>query len=235
MRGDDSGLPLRAPGRLSGRPAPRETTGGWESLVRVMIDTPPAASGNGAVHTGTGTGTGTGAYVPIGRAAALLGLSGDVLRKRAASGSVRARKVDNRWWVWVDGATPTVEVSQPEGPATPPVPVPEPDALAPEPEPATRPPEAADPPGAPAPPGREEWRQLLGLVEKLQEENRNLAGQLGFVQAQRQALEERVKLLEAPPPEPEPEPVDVPPEPEPESLEGASRPWWGRALAWLRG
>jgi hypothetical protein len=198
-----------------------------------MIDSPPAASGSGAAsgaasgngvalpppapeaepQAGTGTG---GAYVPIGRAAALLGLSGDVLRKRAAAGSVQARKVDSRWWIWIDGAAPTADVGGP--PAAP-----LPEAVGPAPEAAGELPEAA-----PAPPGREEWRQLLGLVEKLQEENRNLAGQLGFVQAQRQVLEERVKLLEAPP-EPEPAPAS---EPEPEA---APRSWWHRALAWLRG
>jgi hypothetical protein len=205
-----------------------------------MADAPPAASGTGAVHTGTGavhTGTGTGgAYVPIGRAAALLGLSGDVLRKRAASGSVRARKVDSRWWIWIDGAAPTAHVGRAEDPATAPLP----EAAPPAPEPDAPAPEAAESPpeGAPAPPGREEWRQLLGLVEKLQEENRNLAGQLGFVQAQRLALEERVKLLEAPPPEPEPEAAESPPEaasPEPAPADTAPRGWWHRWWGWLRG
>lgn len=70
-------------------------------------------------------------------------------------------------------------------------------------------------------PGREEWRQLVGLVEKPQEENRDLARQLGFVQAQRQMLKARVKPLEAPEPEPEAnEPEPEPPRPE------APRSWW---------
>jgi len=192
----------------------------------------PTASGNGALHTGTGTGTPppTGAYVPIGRAAALLGLSGDVLRKRAAAGSVRARKVDSRWWIWIDGATAEADVDGPPAAPLPEVAKPAPEAAAPLPEAATAAPEAA-----PAPPGREEWRQLVGLVEKLQEENRNLAGQLGFVQAQRQLLEERVRLLEAPPP-PEPEPEAEPAAaPEPEPPEAAPRSWWARVLVWLRG
>jgi hypothetical protein len=189
----------------------------------------PSASGNGVLHTGTGTGTG-GAYVPIGRAAALLGLSGDVLRKRAAAGSVRARKVDSRWWIWIDGATPEAGVDQPSAAPPPEAAGPAPEPAAPLPEPASVPPEAA-----PAPPGREEWRQLVGLVEKLQEENRNLAGQLGFVQAQRQVLEERVRLLEAPPP-PEPEPEAEPrAAPDPEPPEAAPRSWWPRLLTWLRG
>jgi hypothetical protein len=72
---------------------------------------------------------------------------------------------------------------------------------------------------------------LVALVRHLQEENRNLAGQLGFVQAQLQQAHETIRMLQAPPPEP-PEPetgddtmVDAvatikepPPEP--------ARPWW---------
>jgi hypothetical protein len=42
---------------------------------------------------------------------------------------------------------------------------------------------------------------LVGLVRQLQEENRNLAGQLGFVQAQLQQARETIRLLQAPPPE----------------------------------
>src|SRR5262245_43140406 len=120
-----------------------------------MIDVPPAASGtdagtapasgNGALHAGTGTG---GAYVPIGRAAALRDLSCDRLRKRPAAGSVRARKVDSRWWIWVDGAAPSADVD--DLAAAPP-----PEAAGPAPEPNPPVPEAAGTPpeAAPAPPG----------------------------------------------------------------------------------
>jgi hypothetical protein len=39
-------------------------------------------------------------------------------------------------------------------------------------------------------------------VAHLHEENRQLAGQLGFVQAERQQLQEQMKLLQAPPEKP---------------------------------
>lgn len=40
---------------------------------------------------------------------------------------------------------------------------------------------------------------LVGLLRQVQEENRNLAGQLGFVQAQLQQAKETIRLLQAPP------------------------------------
>jgi excisionase family DNA binding protein len=40
---------------------------------------------------------------------------------------------------------------------------------------------------------------LVGLLRQVQEENRNLAGQLGFVQAQLQQARETIRLLQAPP------------------------------------
>jgi excisionase family DNA binding protein len=40
---------------------------------------------------------------------------------------------------------------------------------------------------------------LAGLLRQVQEENRNLAGQLGFVQAQLQQAKETIRLLQAPP------------------------------------
>jgi hypothetical protein len=40
---------------------------------------------------------------------------------------------------------------------------------------------------------------LVGLLRQVQEENRTLAGQLGFVQAQLQQAKETIRLLQAPP------------------------------------
>ena len=63
-------------------------------------------------------------------------------------------------------------------------------------------PEAPDVPDVPdgqERPDAEAWMRLLAMVETLQERNQVLAGQVGFLQAQRQMLEERVKLLQAPP------------------------------------
>jgi hypothetical protein len=40
--------------------------------------------------------------------------------------------------------------------------------------------------------------ELVHLVSRLQEENRQLAGQVGFLEARRQTLEEQLRLLAAP-------------------------------------
>jgi hypothetical protein len=72
---------------------------------------------------------------------------------------------------------------------------------------------------------------LVGLIRHLQEENRNLAGQLGFVQAQLQQGHETIRMVQAPPPEP-PESGDsdemvvdtvaiIK-----ESMPAQGRPWW---------
>jgi excisionase family DNA binding protein len=62
------------------------------------------------------------------------------------------------------------------------------------------------------PPTHVDPAPLVQLVEKLHAENTNLAGQLGFVQAQLLEATERIKLLEGPK------------EPEPRV------PWWRRLL-----
>lgn len=71
------------------------------------------------------------------------------------------------------------------------------------------------------------------LVEKLQEENRNLAGQLGFREAQLQQAHERIRLLEpGPVPTATASPGEEPDRPEePEAAESGepertARPWW---------
>lgn len=74
------------------------------------------------------------------------------------------------------------------------------------------------------------------LVEKLQEENRNLAGQLGFREAQLQQAHERIRLLEAGPvptatgsPGEEPDRPDRPEKPEAAESgepERTAHPWW---------
>jgi len=63
--------------------------------------------------------------------------------------------------------------------------------------------------------------RAMTLVEKLQEENRNLAGQLGFREAQLQTANDTIRRLQAPPPEPVQRPPVAPPEP-PER----PRRWW---------
>jgi len=64
----------------------------------------------------------------------------------------------------------------------------------------------------------------LRLVEKLQEENRNLAGQVGYYQAQVEQLREQLAL-----PAPQPEPVATESTPAVEATPApATRPWWRR-------
>jgi hypothetical protein len=71
--------------------------------------------------------------------------------------------------------------------------------------------------------------EALRLVEKLQEENRNLAGQVGYYQAQIEQLRDMIKMLEAP--------KERPPSPSPdeEELEEPPSGWWGRVLARIYG
>ena len=69
-------------------------------------------------------------------------------------------------------------------------------------------------------------------MEKLQEENRNLAGQLGFREAQLQHAHERIRLLEdgpahaAAPPGGEPEKPEEPEPLETGAAQSRVRPWW---------
>ena len=109
----------------------------------------------------------------------------------------------------------------------------------------------SDLPGV-APMGAEELRQdaqgpamveLIRVVERLQEENRNLAGQLGYYQAKLQQAEETIRALAAPRESPVDAPESRPGGPEraesgrmvPESTPAPSGPWWRRAPAALLG
>ena len=124
-----------------------------------------------------------------------MGVGSDAVRKRIAAGTVRARKRGSRWEVWLP-----LEEAPAAGDDTLPSPA---AGRSGDPEgPALRNSGRQDAPSGSPETGDGELAKLgAGLVaflEKLQEENRNLAGQVGFLQAQRQLLEERVRLLEAP-------------------------------------
>ena len=71
------------------------------------------------------------------------------------------------------------------------------------------------PAGTPAP----ELMKALEMVDRLQQDNQQLAGQVGFLQAKLQDAEEQIRLLTAPQGEPAPEAEPVKP-----------RPWWRRLL-----
>ena len=62
---------------------------------------------------------------------------------------------------------------------------------------------------------------LVQLVDRLQRENQQLAGQLGFVQAKLQDAEEQIRLLMAPQDE-------RPAVPAPQDAPAPRRPWWKR-------
>jgi excisionase family DNA binding protein len=94
--------------------------------------------------------------------------------------------------------------------------------------------------------------QLVALVDRLQRENRDLAGQVGFLTAQLAAATDRLAVLEAPPhakngmlepsaavqaQEPSTEPsakMAAPGEPGADTSSGI-RPWWKRWLAAVYG
>ena len=65
------------------------------------------------------------------------------------------------------------------------------------------------------PPIQMDSNELLRLVEKLHDENSQLAGQVGFLQAKLQDAQHQIKLFEGPK------------EPEPER---SKTPWWKRLL-----
>jgi excisionase family DNA binding protein len=91
--------------------------------------------------------------------------------------------------------------------------------------------------------------ELVVLVDRLQRENRDLAGQVGFLTAQLAAAQEQITALQAPQDAPErsqganlasetPEPVPEPrPDPFPEPLPPTPNgsPWWRRWLGALYG
>jgi hypothetical protein len=77
-----------------------------------------------------------------------------------------------------------------------------------------------------------EVSELGKLVRELQAENRNLAGQIGFYQAQHQQMQEKILMLEAPKaPESAPEGQEVALVQE-EGNRADSIPWW--RLWWRR-
>ncbi len=70
--------------------------------------------------------------------------------------------------------------------------------------------------------------KALEMVETLQQQNMQLSGQVGYLQAKLQDAEERIRLLEAPKNEPEQQPADDP--------AGEEQPsWWQRLRRRWRG
>jgi len=125
--------------------------------------------------------TNTGAWLRAAEAAELLGISEKTVRRKAKAGVLPARQVSTghgpAWEVWVTGA---------------------------EPRPATDRAETDTRPGVGRPAVDSESQgdgamvEALRLIHRLTEENRNLAGQLGYVQSQLQQRDEQLKALTAP-------------------------------------
>jgi len=111
-----------------------------------------------------------GRWFTIAEAAPLLGVSVDTVRRRLKRGEIEARQVHTQ-----HGPTWEVCLGTVQG-----VPAGEP---------------GQDAQGATEGPAMLEALRLIG---RLQEENRDLAGQLGYVRAQLAAAEDRVRALEAP-------------------------------------
>jgi hypothetical protein len=195
----------------------------------ILLPVSGSSGSSGSAPSGSSRNSGFpdgGVWLPLGEAARRLGVTPDAIRKRIPAGRARARKRGGRWLVWVTAAelAASGRPDEPEWAAG---------AGADEPEPGTG--QTGIPGGtgallaAAAPPSSETELRLLGLVEKLQEENRNLAGQLGFREAQLQQAHERIRLLEPGPPPPDSAPGGEPEEPdEPETgtPEPPARPWW---------
>jgi hypothetical protein len=214
--------PLRAVGPDVNAPIRLPVSGSSDSSG-LSGSTPSGSSRNSGFPDG-------GVWLPLSEAARRLGVTPDAIRKRIPAGRARARKRGGRWLVWVTAAelAASGRPDEPEWAA---------EAGADEPEPETG--QTGIPGGtgtllaaAPQPSSETELR-LLGLVEKLQEENRNLAGQLGFREAQLQQAHERIRLLEAgparvgtPSPGGEPEEPEEPERPETGKPEPPVRPWW---------
>ena len=162
-----------------------------------------------------------GRWFTIAEAAPLLGVSVDTVRRRLKRGEIEARQVHTQ-----HGPTWEVCLGTVQG-----VPAGEP---------------GQDAQGAAE---GSAMLEALRLIGRLQEENRDLAGQLGYVRAQLAAAEDRVRALEAPrlpqdapvsatasnltarddepttePSEPSSPPVPAPIPPSP----NGSRPWWRR-------
>jgi hypothetical protein len=69
--------------------------------------------------------------------------------------------------------------------------------------------------------------EMVRLVSRLQEENRTLAGQLGYIQSQVEQLRETIRALEAPKMIPEPS-LKKPGHSEPATARSEHVSWWRR-------
>jgi hypothetical protein len=134
-------------------------------------------------------------WLTLAEAGISLGCSVDTLRRRLKRGELEARQIPTR-----HGPAWQVRLGDMQG-VVPTV--------------GGMPTQPADSPGT---------VELVQLVGRLQQENRDLAGQVGFLQARLGMLEEQL-ALEAPREQPAPPELQA----EPETVSGpAPAPWWRR-------
>ena len=150
-------------------------------------------------------------------AAAQLGISERTVLRRIKDGTVDGRKVgEGRGGVW--RIYLSVSDSQPASVSDSPTNAPGTLSDSPTDEPGNVSASVSDSQTHPAP----EMIRMVELVDKLQAQNQQLAGQLGFTQAKLQEAERTVALLMAPTDEPAPEPSA---HPEPKVS------WWRRLFS----
>jgi len=137
--------------------------------------------------------------ITLAEAAAVLGISKDAVRRRLRAGFLVGHRIDGphgpTWCVHLDG------VPGMRHPGAAPAPT------------------VAHPADTVAPPA--ENAALVELVGRLTQENRDLAGQVGYLQARAQILDEGVRALEAP--KEQPAAVSTIVEPSPPGLTHARR------------
>lgn len=155
-------------------------------------------------------------HITVSEAASWLGVSERTIRRRIKEGQLQAASIETpQGHTWrIDpaslpnhpalppGTPPGAPGNHPAGPGNHP-------ATTRQADDATRQP--ADTP---------EVLELVRLVDRLQRDNQQLAGQLGFTQAKLQEAEKTIALLMAPKDEPEPAELEQPAEPK--------RAWWQR-------
>lgn len=137
-----------------------------------------------------------------------LGVSERTVRRRIQAGQLQAASVDTpqgHTWRIDPASLPAAAATPPGTPDNHPA-----DATRQDPAPSGHTLDATRHPAA-TPPGTPDMLELVRLVDRLQHENVQLAGQLGFTQAKLQEAEKQIALLMAPnEPETRVEPAAVP-------------------------
>jgi len=148
-------------------------------------------------------------------AAAHLGISERTLIRRIEKGSIRGEKIGEGrggvWRVYLDGQSAAPHVQASDSRQAMPVPLSDSEHS------------VSDSPTGSAAPNLD---RLVDLVDRLQRDNQQLAGQVGFLQAKVQEQERTIALLMAPQDE-EPAAEEQPTP----ALTTQRRPWWRR---WIR-